>query len=106
MIFLAEQTGAQFSVSGQPNARTVPAKRLRYWRNQADLTGGAVGESVFPRRLACFVRNLHQWPSCMNSRVNLGRRNHQLARPVPVRIQRHEFDESHDDAAFTRKRSE
>src|SRR5882762_7529131 len=86
MIFLAEKTGTQFPIGGQPNARTVPAKWLGDWRDQTDFAGRAVGETVFARGLAGFVLNLHQRPARVNARMNFRCRNHQVARPVAISI--------------------
>ncbi len=36
----------------------------------------------------------------MNAAMDFGRGHHKTTIPVPVRVERHEFDESHDDAAL------
>src|SRR5215475_4504970 len=91
MILFAKEAGAKLAVSGQPDARTVSAKRLGNRRDQADLAPRAVRETILARRFARFVGNLHQRPPGMNSSLHFGCRYDRFARPMPVRIERHEL---------------
>src|SRR5215475_6664022 len=59
MVVLAEQARPQFSVCRQPYTRTMPAKRLRHWRNQSDLSRRSVRKSILSRCLTFFMGNLH-----------------------------------------------
>src|SRR6266850_4291943 len=103
VIVLAEKTGAKFSIGSQTDARAVAAERLRDGCDEADFAGSAVRETVFARGFAALVRNLHQRPAGVNAFVNFGCGNDETARPVAVSIERHEFDEAHDDAAVACK---
>src|SRR5215467_1028341 len=106
MILLTKEAGTKLAVGGQPDTRTVSAKRLGNRRDQADLAPHAVRETILARCLARLVGNLHQRPAGMNSSVHFGRRYDRFARPMPVRIERHELDEAHDHAAFPRELGE
>src|SRR6266850_460319 len=103
VIVLAEKTGAKFSVGGQADARAVAAERLRDWCDEADFTGGAVGETVFARGFAALVGNLYQGPARVNALPDFRSGDDEIARPVAVRIERHKFDETHDNAALAGK---
>jgi len=106
VIFLAEEAGAKFSVGGEANARTVAAERLRDGSDEPDFAGSAIGETIFARGLAAFVRNLHERPAFMDAAVDFRSGNNEIARPMAIRVERHEFDEAHDDAAFAREGGE
>src|SRR5215472_7102038 len=103
IVVLAEKAGAELAVGGQTNARAKAAERLRDRSNKADFAGSPVREAVFARRLTAFVGNLDQRPARVDTLVNFGGRNHKFAGPVAVGVERHEFDEAHDDAAIARK---
>src|SRR5215469_8339588 len=105
-ILFAEQTSSQLSIRGQANARAMAAESLSNRSDQTDLAGGAVDETVLASSFAFLVRNLLERPLGMDALVDLLRGNHQLTRPVAVRVQRHKFDEAHDDAAFAGKGGE
>src|SRR4029077_2375215 len=81
----------------------MPAEGLRDRGNEADLPGGPICKTVFPGCLAAFMRNLLQRPLCVNAPMDFGRRHHKATIPVAVCIERHEFDESHDDATLARE---
>src|SRR5215470_8358466 len=70
MVFLAKEASTQLAVGGQPDARTMSAKRLGDGRNQADLSRSAVCETVPARRFADFVPHLHERPACVNARMD------------------------------------
>src|SRR6266481_7093380 len=70
VVFLAEKASTQFSVGGQTNSRTVSAKGLRHWSDQANFAGRAVRETVFSGGLAGFVGNLRQRPDRKSTRLN------------------------------------
>src|SRR5258706_1646757 len=103
VILLAEQAGAQLTICGQPDARTMSAERLRNRSNEPDLAGRAIRKAIFTRRLAALMRNLLQRPPRMNSPVNFSRRHNQAPMPVPVRIEWHVLNKAPDDAAFARE---
>src|SRR5882672_6200532 len=103
VIVLAEKAGAEFAVGGQTDARAVAAERLRDWRDEADFAGGAIRETVFARGFAALVGNLHQRPARVNALLDFRGGDDEIARPVAVGIERHEFDETHDNAAVAGK---
>src|SRR5579863_6410988 len=102
VILFAEKAGAQFPVSGQANARAESAKRLRDRRNQANFAA-PVGKSEFPSGLAALMRHRYKRPFRLDAPLHLRCRNHQLASPRAVSIERHKFDEAHNQIAFARK---
>ena len=106
MIVLAEQAGAELAVGSQPDAGAMATERLGHRGDQADFAGRAVGKAVFARGLAALMRNLHEWPADVDALVDFRRRHHEVACPVAVRIERHEFDKAHDEAGFAGEQSE
>src|SRR2546423_3955228 len=94
MIFLAEKAGAELTIRSQANARAVSAERLRHRGNKPDFARRAVSEPVLAGRFAALVRDLLQGPARVYAPMNLRRGNNQLAVPMTIRVQRHEFDET------------
>src|SRR6266481_7270916 len=78
----------------------MPAEGLRDRSNESDFPGSAVCKSVFPGRFATVVRDLLQRAPRMDAPVDFSCRHHKTTIPVAVRVERHEFDEAHDDAAL------
>src|SRR5579863_2274239 len=70
VIVLAEQAGADFSVGSETDARAVAAERLSDRGDEADFSGGAIGETIFASGLAAFVRNLREGPASVDPRVD------------------------------------
>ncbi len=103
MVVLTEKAGTQLPIGGQADARAVAAERLRHRSDQADLPRRAIGEAVLTRRFAALVRDLLQRPQGVNALVYLRRGHDHIAVPVPVGIQRHELDKTHNHAALARK---
>src|ERR1700676_2255219 len=103
VVVLAEKTSAQLAVRGQADTRAVAAEGLRHRSDQADLARRAVGKAVFTSGFAPLVRNLLQRPPGMNALVHFPRGDHQAARPMPVGVEWHEFDEAHDHPALAGK---
>src|SRR5216684_113812 len=106
MVVLAEETGAELAIGSQADARAVPAERLGYGSDEADFAGCAVGETVFAGGFAALVGNLLERPTSMDALVDFRGGNDQAAGPVAVGVERHEFDEAHDDAGFAGVRCE
>src|SRR5712664_1352543 len=100
VVVLAEEAGANFAVGGETDAGAMAAEWLCDRRDQADLAGRAVGEFILARGFAFRMRDLHQRPLRVDAAVDFLGGDHQFARPVAVRVQRHEFDEAHDHAAI------
>src|SRR6266478_1489415 len=106
VILLAEEAGAQLTVRGQPDARTMSAERLGDRSNEPDLARRAVPKAILARCFAALVRDLLQRPLRMNPAIDFGGRHDQAAIPVPIRIERHVLNKSHDDAALAGERRE
>ena len=105
VVFLAEKARAQFSVGGEPDARTMPAEGLRHRRDQSNFAG-AIHEAVLPRGFAALVHHRNQRPARRDAAMDFRGGHHHVAGPRTVRIQRHEFDETHHDFFFAREFSE
>src|SRR5258707_11388453 len=106
MVVLAEQAGAELAVRSEPDAGTMAAEGLRHRGDEADLTGCAVGKTVLASGLAALVRNLHERPAGVDSLVDFRGGDDDVARPVAVGIEWHEFDKTHDHAGFAGERGE
>src|SRR5712692_9854676 len=106
VVVLAEKASAKLAVSGKANSGTMAAKRLRDRRDETDLAGSAVGEAVLAGGFTSFVGDLLERPARVDTLVNLRGGDDQIASPVAIGIQRHEFDEAHDDAAQAGKSGE
>src|SRR5262249_916158 len=100
-----EQAGANLSVGGDSDAAAVTAEGMRNRRDDSDLAD-AVVEMVAARGLAPSVREIDQGPVLSHARNDLLERNHDRRRPGPVFLQRHELNETDDDALFTGKHTE
>src|SRR5579885_2689401 len=100
VILPAEKAGAKFTVGGETNARAEAAEGLRDGSNETDFAGGAVGEAILAGGFAALVGNRLEGPLRVDPAENFGGGHDGLAGPVAVRIERHEFDEAHDDGAF------
>src|SRR6266850_787421 len=84
----------------------MAAERLGDGSDEANFTGRAVGKTVFASGLAALVRNLLERPTRVDALMNLRGGDDEVARPVAVGIERHEFDEAHDDAALAGEQGE
>src|SRR3984957_17509770 len=102
VVFLAEEAGAQFSVGGHAQARARAAERLRDGIDQSNYAA-AGGEAIFAGRFAAIVHDRDQRPFRRNPRINFRARDYFVADPLVVGVQRHEFDEAHDQAAVARE---
>src|SRR2546422_1384429 len=102
MVVLAEQAGAELAVRSEPDAGTMAAEGLRHRGDEANLTGCAVGKTVFASGLAALVRNLHKRPAGVDTLVDFRGGDHEIAPPVAVRIERGGFFKEHDHPAFSR----
>src|SRR5580700_7522968 len=80
----------------------MPAERLRYRRDQTDFAG-PVDELVFARGFALLVLDFDERPPRINTAIHFRRGNHYVTRPGAVGVERHEFDEAHDQVAFARE---
>src|SRR5258708_32689136 len=69
MIVLAEQAGAELAIGSEPDARAMATERLRYRSDEADFTGGAVGQAVFAGGLAALMGKLVERPAGVEGRV-------------------------------------
>src|ERR1700687_1209783 len=98
MIVLAEQAGAELAVRSQADAGAVATEGLRHWGDEADFTGCAIGKTVFASGLAALVRNLHERPAGLDALVDFRGGDDEIAGPMAVGIERHEFDKAHDHA--------
>src|SRR5437660_5688713 len=91
-----KEAGADLTIGGEPNARTCAAERFSYRCDNADLSRGAVSETI---SRSCFRSSVKierdEWESRLDAFANLASRNHVVARPLMSGIQRHEFDEAH-----------
>src|SRR5215475_13306750 len=56
-----KKTSANLSIAGDADAAAMPAKRMRYRRDDPNLAD-TILEAITPRRLRSRMRNLHQWP--------------------------------------------
>src|SRR5216684_1437424 len=106
MIVLAEETGAELAIGGKPDARAMAAEGLRDGGDEADFAGSSIGEAVFAGGFAALVRDLHKRPASVDALIDFRGRHHEIACPMAVSIQRHEFDKAHDHAALAGKGSE
>src|SRR5438034_11355084 len=100
VIVLAEKTCAELAIRSQPDAGAVATKRLGHRGNEADFTGRAIGKAILAGGFAALVRYLLERPASVNALMDLRGGNDQVAGPVAVGVERHEFDKTHDDACF------
>ena len=78
----------------------MATKRLGHRGNEADFTGRAIGKAILAGGFAALVRYLLERPASVNALMDLRGGNDQVAGPVAVGVERHEFDKTHDDACF------
>src|SRR5260370_23017617 len=86
VIVLAEETGAELTVSRQPDARAMATEGLRHRSDEADFAGRAVGKAGFARRFAALVRDLLERPAGVDPPVAFRGRHDEAARPLAVGI--------------------
>ncbi len=96
--------------------RSFPSavRRIReQWPQKGCVTGairpispGPSTNLIFARGLAAFVLDFDERPARVNAAIDFRGGNHCVASPGAVGIERHEFDEAHDQVAFARKYSE
>ncbi len=107
VIVLAEKAGAKFAVGGEADAGAVAAERLGDGRDESDFAGAVAtvcgGEFVFARGFAFFVRDFDERPARVNAAIDFSGGDHCVASPGAVGIERHEFDEAHDEVAVARE---
>src|SRR6266853_6911846 len=84
----------------------MATERLGYRGNEANFARGAIRKAVFAGCFAALVGYLCEWPASVDALVDFGRGHDQTTGPVAVGVERHEFDEAHDDAGFAGERSE
>ena len=99
VIFGAEKAGAELAVGGDADARAVAAERLRDGSDQADFAA-AVGEAIFAGGFAALMGDGNERPAGFDAALDFGGSDDQLARPMAVGIERHVFDETHDEIAI------
>src|SRR2546429_3162087 len=94
MVVLAEQAGAELAVRSEPDAGTMAAEGLRHRGDEANLTGCAVGKTVFASGLAALVRNLHKRPAGVDTLVDFRGGDHEGSPPVAARACRRAISNS------------
>src|SRR3954454_22320560 len=80
----------------------MPAERMRYRRNNSDLTN-AVVEAIAPRCFAVLVRNLVQRPIFSHTLENFIQGYNHLRRPYAIFFERHELDKAYDYPLLARE---
>src|SRR5260221_12341623 len=102
MVEQRKKTGTDLAVRGEPHARAVSAERMRDGCDDADFSF-AVVEGITPRGFAGLIRKLAHGAELIKLFQNFVHRHHHLGRPHAVLFQRHEFDETDNDAFVTGK---
>src|SRR5258708_14847772 len=74
---------------------------LGHRRDQTDFARCAIGEAIFAGGLAALMGNLFERPAGVDALVDLRGGHDQAACPVAGGIERHEIDETPDDARFS-----
>src|SRR5579884_1596189 len=92
-----KQASTDLAIRGDAHPAALPAERVGYRRDNADLTH-TVFEFEAPRSLAGSAWNFHQRPELRHAVENFAQWDNDLGRPYAVFFQRHEFNESHDHA--------
>ena len=77
----------------------MPTKWMRNRRDDSDLAD-AVIETITSRCLTTLMRDFDQWPIFIHAAYDFFQRDHGIRSPHPIFLQRHEFDEAHDNAFF------
>src|SRR5882757_9979692 len=102
MIKQGKKTGTDLAVGSKANARAVSAERMRDGCDDADFSF-AVVEGITPRGFAGLIRKLANGAELIELFQNFVHRHHHLGRPHAVLFQRHEFDETDDNAFLAGK---
>src|ERR1700676_2222841 len=76
----------------------MSAKWLGHGRDQSDFPF-SVSEAIFPGGLAALVSHRHERPARRNALMNLRSSHNHFAVPGVIRVERHEFNEAHDQVA-------
>src|SRR3954466_15738438 len=97
-----KQAGTNLAIRSNADPAAMPTERMRHRGDNPDLSA-AISKAVTPRGFATLVRNLNQWPILCHTFKNLIQRDNHFRRPYAVFFERHELNEAHDHALFSRE---
>src|SRR5436305_5738096 len=99
----AEETGADFTIGGEPQAIAMSTKRFRDGSNNPNLAFALTDGPAFGGLGFVFGSNRNQREALLQAMENFLARDDEFFEPDPSGIERHEFDKPHADRAASRE---
>src|SRR6266404_4086022 len=100
-----EQAGANLAVGGDADAAAMAAEGMRNRRDDSNFAN-AIVKTITASRLAACVRDFDKRPIICHAAQDFVESDNCFRGPNPVFLKRHELDEAHDHALFSREHSE
>src|SRR5581483_4345242 len=100
-----KQAGANLSIRGDADPAAVTAERMGYRRDNSDLSD-AIVEAVAAGSLTVLVWGLDQRSKLSHAMQDLIQRDYGAGRPLAILLERHEFNEPHNNVFFPGKHPE
>jgi hypothetical protein len=97
-----KKASSDLAIAADPDAAAVATEWLRDGRDDTDLTG-TIFEHITPRSFTAFVGYLDKVEILSHTAQNFAHCNHHVGGPCAILSERHELDEAHHNAFFTRE---